>query len=60
MYMLLFKFFTSLQQGSKTCARWAFGRAEIPAIDALTSQVILTCILGVKLGAVTSFVAALF
>ena len=48
-HILLFKFFISLQRGSKTCARWAFGRAEIPASDALTSQVILTCILGVNI-----------
>ena len=47
-------------QGNKTCVRWAFGRAQIPASDALTHEVILTCILGVNIGAVTSLVAALF
>ena len=40
----------SLYQGVKTCARWAIGRAQIPASDALTQEVILTRILRVDIG----------
>ena len=36
-------------QGNKTCAGWAFGRAQIPASDALTQEVIPARFLGVKI-----------
>jgi len=35
-------------QGNKTCAGWAFGRAQIPASDALTQEVIPAHFLGVE------------
>jgi len=36
-------------QGNKTCAGWAFGRAKIPASDALTQEVIPARFLGVDI-----------
>ena len=56
----LSKFIYLCKQGNKTCVGWAFGSAQIPASDALTHEVILTCILGVKIQVVTSLVAAFF
>lgn len=38
-----------MQKGCKTCSGWAFGRAQIPASDALTKKVIPACIPGVSL-----------
>ena len=44
----------SLYQGVKTCARWAIGRAQIPASDALTFKVIPIRIPGDNIGVVVT------
>ena len=47
-YCRLSKIIYLCTQGNKTCAGWAFGRAQIPASDALTQEVIPARFLGVE------------